>query len=97
MRTDKRFVTCDRCGRTQEQTTFEFLTLGRVTRAIDGWGAEGGNDLCPECFERYKELFDDFMASAVKGSVEIVVQVDLRRDEGKEPDHEQAKSDDREV
>lgn len=73
MKTNKIFITCDRCGRTQEQNQLVWRTFGHETPPIEGWRAANGKDLCPECFEKYEKMFADFMVCAEKKDVEIVV------------------------
>lgn len=64
-----KIITCDRCG-------FE-LRIPRneadqmTARLPDGWGCAEGKaqetDLCPVCYEKYKDLTKDFM-QYVKGA-----------------------------
>ena len=67
-RTNGCLLTCDRCGKqTFLKSTGEGEMDGGYTRwnkfepAPEGWGSNSGRNLCPECYEKWKELEKEFM------------------------------------
>lgn len=79
MREDGTLVICDRCNKKYFVSLKRQRASGRLTYLdLLKWGRREGYDLCPKCYNEYKELFDDFLSKAETISDDDSIQIQER-------------------
>ena len=54
----KNLIKCDKCGKIEQLSIIEEGEEIRILKA--NWASIEGNDFCPDCYEEFKKLLEEF-------------------------------------